>query len=100
MSLWEREKIQEVLPSLNGNVNYIFMIKPSQFQVNQAWIAFALNDAPIETQQDGDFNVIAVMDAASQFILTTEFVSTHSSALSQLESKRILKLLRVRCELK
>ncbi|MDK1023876.1 MAG: hypothetical protein QGD92_06550, partial [Gammaproteobacteria bacterium] len=64
------------------------MFDPSQFQVNEAWIVFKLNDAPVVTEVDGDFNVLALMDAASCIILGTEFVRADSSEPSQLESKR------------
>lgn len=67
------------------------MFDPSQFQVNEAWIAFKLNDAPVVTEVDGDFNVLALMDAASRMILGTEFVRAGSSEPSQLECKRLLK---------
>ncbi len=67
------------------------MVTPNQFQVNEAWIAFKLNDAPISTQEDGDFNVVALMDAASCFILGSEFVSVDLTEPSQLESRRLLK---------
>ena len=67
------------------------VLNPSQFQVNEAWIAFKLNDAPVSTDTDGDFNILALMDAASCFILGMEFVGTHSTEPSQLESKRLLK---------
>ncbi len=67
------------------------MLAPDQFQVNEAWIAFKLNDAPISTQEDGDFNVFALMDAASCFILGTEFVHADLTEPSQLESRRLLK---------
>jgi len=67
------------------------VIDPSQFQVNEAWIVFKLNDAPVSTEADGDFNVLALMDAASCFILGTEFVRADSSEPSQLDSKRLLK---------
>lgn len=67
------------------------MFDPSQFRVNEAWIAFKLNDAPVVTEADGDFNVFALMDAASCMILGTEFVRADSSEPSQLESKRLLK---------
>ena len=67
------------------------MSAPNQFQVNEAWIAFTLNDAPVSTQEDGDFNVLALMDAASCFILGSEFVPTDSSEPSQLVSRRLLK---------
>ncbi len=61
------------------------MYNPSQFQINEAWIAFKLNDAPVSTSADGDFNVLALMDAASCFILGTEFVRANSKEPSQLE---------------
>jgi hypothetical protein len=67
------------------------VLDPSQFQVNEAWIAFKLNDAPVVTELDGDFNVLALMDAASCMILGSEFVCAGSSEPSQLESKRLLK---------
>jgi len=68
----------------------ISVFEPSQFQVNEAWIAFKLNDAPISTEEDGDFNVLALMDVASCYILGTEFVSTGSAEPSELESKRLI----------
>lgn len=67
------------------------MLHPNQFQVNEAWIAFKLNDAPVSTESDGDFNVIAIMDAASCFILGTEFIPAGSPELSQMDAKRLLK---------
>ena len=67
------------------------MLDPSQFQVDEAWIAFKLNDAPVVTEVDGDFDVFALMDAASCMILASEFVCVRSSEPSQLESKRLLK---------
>lgn len=45
------------------------MLYPKQFQVNEAWIVFKLNDAPIQTEADGDFNVFALMDAANCYRL-------------------------------
>jgi len=47
---------------------------PSQFSPNDAWILFRLNDAPIVTEQDGDFDVLCLMDAASCYILGNDFV--------------------------
>lgn len=67
------------------------MLHPSKFQVNDAWIAFRLNEVPISTEADGDFNVIALMDAASCFMLSTEFVPTTSSGPSEMEAKRLIK---------
>lgn len=67
------------------------MLHPSQFQVNEAWIVFKINEGPIFTEADGDFNIIALMDAASCFMLGAEFVPAASVELSELESKRLLK---------
>jgi hypothetical protein len=67
------------------------MLHPNQFTVNEAWIAFQLNDAPIHTEQDGTFNCLALMDAASCFILGTEFVSASHEDASQLEIRRLVK---------
>ena len=67
------------------------MFDPRQFQLNEAWIVFRLNEVPIVTEVDGDFNVLALMDAASGFMLGTEFIPASSMEPSQLESKRLLK---------
>ncbi|WP_295587396.1 hypothetical protein [uncultured Lamprocystis sp.] len=66
------------------------MLHPNQCQVNETWIIFKLNDAPVVTDRDGDFNVFALMDAASCFILDTGFVPSESKELSETEAKRIL----------
>ena len=68
------------------------MLHPNQFEVNEAWIAFKLNDAPIPTDIDGDFNLIALMDAASCFILSS--LPVPAKAVLQptaLEAKELLK---------
>jgi hypothetical protein len=67
------------------------MLHPNQFQVNEAWIIFKLNEAPIPTDRDGDFNLIALMDAASCFILSTLSVSAKNVQLTKQESKELLK---------
>lgn len=67
------------------------MLHPNQFSVNEAWIAFQLNDEPIHTDQDGSFNCLALMDAASCFILGSEFVAASEEGASQLEIRRLLK---------
>ncbi len=67
------------------------MLQPDQFHVNEAWIAFKLNDAPISTELDGDFNLLALMDVASCFMLGTTTLSAGSAQLSQLEAKLLLK---------
>lgn len=66
-------------------------LHPNQFQVNEAWIAFRLNDEPIQTEQDGAFNCICLMDAASCFILANEMVPLAGGEPSQLEARRLFK---------
>ncbi len=67
------------------------MLHPNQFHVNDAWIAFRLNDAPIRTGRDGDLNFIALMDAASCFILSSAPVAVSEPEPSKLDAKRLLK---------
>jgi hypothetical protein len=68
------------------------MLHPNQYQVNEAWITFQLNDAPLMTEKNGDFNVIALMDAASCFILGIAYVATDSKEMSKMEAERLLKI--------
>ena len=67
------------------------MLHPNQFQVNEAWIMFKINDTPIPTERDGDFNLFALMDAASCFILSSLTVSAKAGQPTKLESKELLK---------
>jgi hypothetical protein len=79
---------------LNSHVRphtYTPMLHPNQFRVNEAWIIFKLNDAPLSTKTDGDFHLLALMDAASCFILGTTTLPVASAELSPMESRRLLK---------
>ena len=67
------------------------MLHPDQFRVNEAWIAFQLNGAPIETGADGAFNCFALMDAASCFILCSELISATAAEPSKAEVRRFFK---------
>lgn len=67
------------------------MLHPQQFKVNEAWIVFWLNEEPIDTVQDGSFNCICLMDAASCYILANAMVPGHEAEPSQLEAKRLLR---------
>jgi hypothetical protein len=67
------------------------MYHPKQFEVNETWIAFRLNNAPIRTERDGDFNCIALMDAASCFILGLQFISAAAAESTRVEFRRLLK---------
>jgi len=66
------------------------MLHPTQFEVNEAWLAFKLNEAPICTELDGDFNCIALMDAASGFILGSAFAPAGVAEPSTMAVRRLL----------
>ena len=68
------------------------MYHPNEFQVNEAWIAFVLNEFPIRTEQNGAFNCICLMDAASCFILATEMITTTATEPSEIEARRLFKV--------
>lgn len=44
------------------------MMKSNQFKINEAWIAFMLNDDPISLQE-GEHNIYVLMDAGSTFVI-------------------------------
>ena len=67
------------------------MLHPNEFQVDEAWIAFKLNDQPIHTEQDGDFDFLALMDAASCFILGFATIPATRDEPTQLDAKRLLQ---------
>ena len=67
------------------------VLHPNQFQINEAWVFFKLNDAPVVTEADGDFNIFGLMDAASCFILSSAPVPAIQSEPSKMEVKRLLK---------
>ena len=67
------------------------VLHPKQFEVNEAWIAFRLNRSPIETTADGNFNCIALMDAASCFIFGTELIPVSSTGPAPLQVRRLLR---------
>ena len=66
------------------------MLKPRNFKPNDAWILFRLNDAPIVTEQEGDFNILCLMDAASCYILGNEFVPTQTEAATAYVMQKLL----------
>jgi hypothetical protein len=64
---------------------------PNEFEANEAWIAFRLNRLPICTEEDGDFNCIAIMDAASLFILSSDLIPVDASGPTQLEFRHLIQ---------
>ena len=68
------------------------MLHPEQFAINQAWIGFRLSTAPIHTGRDGDFHCVALMDAASGYILGSELVTLAGAPGAALELCALLQL--------
>jgi len=67
------------------------LLDPQRFGVDEAWIAFRLNGAPIRTERNGDFNCVALMDAASCYIFGSELVPAGAGEPSSMYSRRLLK---------
>jgi hypothetical protein len=65
-------------------------IIPTDYAPNEAWLVFELNEAPVRTEQDGDFDVLAVMDVATGVILGMEFVGLLEERLPEFASRRLL----------
>lgn len=66
------------------------VLHPNQFQVNEAWIVFQLNEAPIHTEQEGSFNCLCLMDAASCFLLGSELIPSAQEEPSQTQAHHML----------
>jgi hypothetical protein len=66
------------------------VLHPNQYKVNEAWIFFKVNDEPVHTELDGDFDFLALMDAASCFILSYVPVAANAAEPTQMESRRLL----------
>jgi hypothetical protein len=81
------------LPTPNRTIGFTGppMLHPNQFEVNEAWIVFQLNEAPVRTDRDGAFNCIALMDAASCFIFDMVMVAVGKSEPSRVEVRRLFK---------
>ena len=65
-------------------------LHPNQFQVNQAWIVFQLNEMPIHTEQDGSFHCICLMDAASCYLLGSELIPSAEVEPSPMQARHML----------
>lgn len=67
------------------------MLHPNQFEVNEAWLVFKLNELPIRTELEGDFNCIALMDAASGMILGNTFAPVGAAEPSSMAFRQLLE---------
>jgi len=65
-------------------------IDPKEFEPNEAWLLFQLNDAPVRTEADGDFNALAIMDVATGLLLGMELISSSEDEPSEFASRKLL----------
>lgn len=65
------------------------VLQPFNFQVNEAWVAFRVMEEPVPTTDAGEVNVIALMDAGSECILSYS-PERVGMAMTQLEARRLL----------
>lgn len=65
-------------------------IEPTDFVQNEAWLLFRLNEAPVQTDADGDFNAMAIMDVATGIIVGMELVQVTMSELPEFLSRKLL----------
>jgi hypothetical protein len=54
------------------------VLHPSDFDVDEAWLVIKASPAPMRTDEDGDFDVYVLQDAASMFIFGTVMVPVGS----------------------
>lgn len=66
-------------------------LHPKGFKVNEAWVAFRINSLPVRTEEDGDFDCLALMDAASCYILGMEMVPLQDPGASAASLVRLLQ---------
>lgn len=67
------------------------VLHPSHFQPDEAWIAFRLNGSPVHTEEEGSFNVFALMDASSCFIFGAELVDARKAEPSLADVRKLFK---------
>jgi hypothetical protein len=65
-------------------------IDPAEFTRNEAWLLFQLNDAPVQTGSDGDFNALAIMEVATGVIVGMELVRVVEPEISEFQSRKLL----------
>lgn len=58
------------------------MLEHHQFIEGETWIVFLLSDTPIRTQQDGDYLLIGLMEAATGLIIGNTLQSVNDPELS------------------
>lgn len=72
------------------------MLTPSQFSENEAWLAFVATTKPIQTEIDGDFNLMVLVDAATGVICNIVLFSVDLIEPSQNDASKLFELARAR----
>ena len=67
------------------------MLHPNHFEINEAWIVFRVNGAPIRIDAEGECNAIALMDAASCFLLGLELIPVAAAEPTRAQFSRMLQ---------
>lgn len=65
-------------------------VEPSDFAHNEAWLFFQLNEAPVLTEADGDFNAMAIMEVATGMIFGMELVQVSMPGFPEFLSRKLL----------
>jgi hypothetical protein len=65
-------------------------IEPSDYAQNEAWLLFQLNEEPVQTEVDGEFNAMAIMEVATGIILGLELVQDGLPGMPEFLSRRLL----------
>ena len=65
-------------------------MQPKDFRVNEAWLAFRANRAPLRTPE-GAFDVFVLMDAASMFILGHALAVVGAEAPNEEDAAALLR---------
>jgi hypothetical protein len=67
------------------------MLSPSHFKVDEAWVLFRLNKSPVRSRDEGDFDVVTLMDAASGCELWRELLPLAARGSWDAQARRLLE---------
>ena len=67
------------------------MLSPSHFKVDDAWVLFRLNKSPVRAGDEGAFDVVTLMDAASGCELWRELLPLGARESWDAQARRLLE---------
>lgn len=65
-------------------------IDPAGFESNEAWLFFQLSGTPIQTEEDGEFHAVAIMEVSTGMIFGLEMVPAAMQGLPEILAKKLL----------